>query len=217
MKVCTDACIQGAYTANYIDQSIKTVLDIGSGTGLLSLMLAQHSSAAITAVEIEESAFRQTEDNFNHSKWKERLTAIHGDILQFKKNHFFDAIICNPPFYENDLASPDDKKNTAMHSSHLPLQNLISAIEELLAQNGFASVMLPYHRKTEFETLIHKTGLFAYDILSVKQTNKHSFFRCIFILGKQQKEMSEQQLVIKENDLYSLRFQQLLQSFYLNL
>src|ERR1700749_3701473 len=113
MKVCTDACIFGAFAANIVRRTsnIIRILDIGTGTGLLSLMLAQQADVIIDAIEIDADAYQQAQDNFTASPWKERLTVINKDILAFTVNKKYDGIISNPPFFENDLLSDNQEKN----------------------------------------------------------------------------------------------------------
>src|SRR4051794_22993532 len=100
MKVCTDACIFGAFVARQIanrNLAVSNILDIGTGTGLLSLMLAQKMTAAIDAIEIDKAAFEQAKQNFEQSPWKSRLTIINTDARHFNPGNKFDCIISNPP------------------------------------------------------------------------------------------------------------------------
>ncbi len=217
MKVCTDACIQGAFTASLLHNKVKNILDIGSGTGLLSLMLAQNSSADITALETDENAFLQSKENFNLSDWSSKLFPIQNSLQNFISPLSYDWIISNPPFYENDLSSPDEKKNAAMHSTTLKLDELLSKIVLLLSINGLASVMIPHHRKQYFEKLLQENLLHTHIELSVKQTPLHPVFRNIFIFGKQRSHPSHQTLIIQENGNYTEAFQQLLKPYYMNL
>lgn len=114
MKVCTDACLFGAYAANQlIFINPAECLDIGTGTGLLSLMLAQKIPANIDAVEIEYASYSQAKGNFEHSPWREQLNVFHTDINQFQSEKKYNCIISNPPFFEKDLKSEDEKKNAA--------------------------------------------------------------------------------------------------------
>lgn len=140
MKVCTDACLFGAWAAS--DQNIKDtqkILDIGAGTGLLSLLLAQaNNNATITAVEIEPAAAIEAASNFKLSPWADQLNLVHDDIQNFGNhaNTVYDIIITNPPFYEGDLKSPDENKNTAAHSTALPWNILIENVAKLLTDGG---------------------------------------------------------------------------------
>ena len=147
MKVCTDACLLGAFAANRLPLTVHRLLDIGTGTGLLSLMLAQRNlNAVIDAVEIDEAAAEQAKENFNNSPWKERLNVHNEPIQKFAKsiNKKYDVIICNPPFFENDLKSNDNQRNLALHSAALSLEELISIVGFLLEKNWklflFASI-----------------------------------------------------------------------------
>ncbi|MEP6616520.1 MAG: methyltransferase, partial [Ginsengibacter sp.] len=139
MKVCTDACVFGGWLANkmtIIGRDSQNFLDIGTGTGLLSLMVAQKSSVEIDAIEIEENAFVQARENFRSSPWSKVLHAIHGDVTTYPFRKKYDLIICNPPFYESDLRSPDDKKNQARHDESLRLDELVNVVSNLLNSDG---------------------------------------------------------------------------------
>src|SRR5262245_58656662 len=126
MKVTTDGCLFGAWVAASKAGNAaagKHVLDIGTGTGLLSLMYAQkHPHAQIDAIEIDEAAAQQAADNFAASPWQKRLQLIHSDIKDYRPSHPYDTIISNPPFYENQLSSGNAKKNMAHHSSSIGLE-----------------------------------------------------------------------------------------------
>lgn len=216
MKVCTDACIQGAWTAVQLHRE-KNILDIGTGTGLLSLMLAQNSQAIITAIEIDRSACKEAAQNFNASKWKSQFNIIHSSLQQFSPEENFDLIISNPPFYSNDLHSPENLKNIAMHSTELTLVELITSINKMLSENGKACVMVPYTRLSELEEIIEQYKLSINQMLLIKQTPKHSFFRAIMILSKIKSDIKTEELIIKENEHYTSDFIQLLKPYYLNL
>src|SRR5665213_2269699 len=119
MKVCTDSCLFGAWISDKIERrknNVKTILDIGTGTGLLSLMLAQKTTATISAVEIDINSSEEADQNFKRSPWADRLSIIHADIKSWRAQHQYDLIICNPPFYEDDLLPDDIGKNISKHS-----------------------------------------------------------------------------------------------------
>src|SRR5688572_28253839 len=139
MKVTTDACLFGAWAARSARQSavgqsgspgIHHVLDIGTGTGLLSLMMAQQINAEIDAIELDEDAFEQAQQNMASSPWHDNLFVIQGDAkdMAYVLGKEYDIIVSNPPFYENELESPDLKKNRAHHSAGLSLDELLSII-----------------------------------------------------------------------------------------
>ena len=220
MKVCTDACLFGAFAANRSPLTANRILDVGSGTGLLSLMLAQKlPDAKIDAVEIDAEAAQQAKENFESSPWKERLNIYNDSILQFAGSAIqqYDLIISNPPFYENDLKSDDEKRNIALHSSDLKLQELITIADKLLKSNGSFFVLLPYHRTANFLQLIQdKFNL--HEKLFIKQTPKHNYFRSIFWLTKQASTQHQSEIIIKkETNKYSEEFILLLRDFYLYL
>src|SRR5688572_6302630 len=145
MKVCTDACIFGAWIANIISNAksgILNCLDIGAGTGLLSLMIAQKTSALIDAIEIEAYAFEQAKENFSNSPWNQRLRIFYSDVKHFNSPLKYDFIISNPPFYQNDLTSPLKTKNVAKHSTDLNLDELLGVIKNLLNKSGSFAILL---------------------------------------------------------------------------
>ncbi len=218
MKICTDACVLGAFTASRFHGIEKNILDIGTGTGLLSLMLAQKSSAHIDAVEMNEAAAGQAKANFNQSPWAANLQLIHGSIQEFSPAKKYDIIISNPPFFEDDLRSETAAKNEAKHDTGLTLQELIEAIGQHLAEEGFATVLLPYSRLPYFKNLTKEAGLFTNSVLLMKQTPQHHFFRSIVVIGKKEKTYQEQTLIIHdEQRQYSPEFTGLLKDYYLKL
>lgn len=224
MKVCTDSCLFGAWMANKIQDSImgKTsfkparILDIGTGTGLLALILAQKSSAKIDAVEIEINAFEQASENFAESPWASRLKAFHTDIKHFIPEEKYDLIISNPPFFENDLKSVAHTKNLAKHTDGLLLKDLLSVIEDLLAKQGKFSLLLPAHRAKEFITLAEEPGFYLEEELLVKQTPVHDYFRAMLLFDKEKKYPKKGTILIRnEEGKYSDEFGKLLEDYYL--
>ena len=220
MKVCTDACLFGAWVANKIELkeiNADNILDIGCGTGLLSLMLAQKTKAQIDAVEIDKNAFEQAKENINLTEWKEQINIHHGSIIDFKSPKKYGLIICNPPFYENQLKSIDAARNRAMHATTLSYEDLIIALKNNLAQEGSAAVLLPYYAIKEFEETLSKNQLFIYEKCNVSHSPRHPFFRKMVIFSGVKKESSEYSISIKNNNnFYSEEFIELLKDYYLN-
>jgi tRNA1Val (adenine37-N6)-methyltransferase len=219
MKVCTDACLFGAYVADELQQHlVKTILDIGTGTGLLSLMLAQKTTAVIDAVEIDEAAFNQAKENIAQSPWKEKINIFNSDILKFQPNKKYDCIISNPPFFESDLKSDDEKKNFARHDTSLTLTGLLNAVATHLSNDGFFAVLLPYHRSIYFEEESLKLNFHLIKKILVKQTAKHDYFRAMLIFSRIECATVTDEITIKnEASNYSAEFIELLKDYYLHL
>lgn len=219
MKVCTDACLFGAWTAaiiNDVEIAPTNILDIGTGTGLLSLMMAQVSSAQIDAVEIDSGAAIQTTANCKASPWKEQIKVIHNQVQALEKNDkLYDFIISNPPFYEQDLKSPDVYKNIAHHSDALTLKELLASVNKLLSQNGQFAVLLPFERKALFLAMAEKEGFYLVKSTDVQQTEKHLPFRTMLLFSRTQKTVKTDSMVIKMNNEYSPEFRALLTPYYL--
>lgn len=236
MKVCTDACLFGAWaaaqhkgisdigfrisaTTHHLPLTTHTLLDIGTGTGLLSLMLAQKNpDAIIDAVEIDDAAAQQARENFEASPWKERLHVFNLSVQEFAEtiNKKYDVIISNPPFYESDLKSDDAKRNLALHSSELKLEELISVADRLLNDGGSFFLLLPYHRTKDLETLIEKK-FFVQEKVLVKQTEKHGWFRGMWWLKRSKVVIAQSEIVITKNKHYSNEFTGFLKDYYLHL
>lgn len=220
MKVCTDVCLFGAWIAEKIQSGnvkIEKVLDIGTGTGLLSLMIAQKSEADIDAVEIDALAAEQAKENFESSAWKERLRIIEGDARHFVSDNQYDLIISNPPFFENDLKSEDQKRNVALHGEALKFEELNLKAAELLSPNGCFAVMLPYFRSDAFIKFSIENRFFLQEKVFVKQTEKHSYFRTMLLFSKEPAQEQQSEITIKKGGAYSAEFIELLKDYYLYL
>jgi tRNA1Val (adenine37-N6)-methyltransferase len=178
MKVCTDACILGAWFASRAN-GYQHILDIGSGTGLLMMMLAQQSPAKIHGIEIEPACHSQLTKNTLQNEWSQRMEAFAGDVRTYRFPVSYDFIITNPPFYEKDLASPAAGKQLAMHSAALNLEELAESVAKNLSPGGSLGIMLPYHRTNDFAVVAKKHGLYLVETLRVRQTPLHNWFRLI--------------------------------------
>lgn len=221
MKVTTDSCVFGAWCAQQIKNGTtgnKTLLDIGTGTSLLSLMIAQKNDLLIDAVEIDTDAAAQAKENITSSPWKNNITVFHNDILSFQPNKKYDFIISNPPFYENELASGKHKKDLAHHSYGLSLAQLLYFIKNHLAADGQFFLLLPYKRMKETEDLILKHELFIHTKLIVQQSVTHSPFRIVIKASRKNIPSNEVHLSITdENRHYTQDFIALLKDYYLHL
>jgi tRNA1Val (adenine37-N6)-methyltransferase len=221
MKVCTDSCLFGAWIASAIeDKNIlaETILDIGTGTGLLSLVLAQKTNAGIDAVEIDTNAYEQAVQNIKASPWNRQIKVFRADIKKWNASLKYDLIVSNPPFYQNDLLPEDDAKNIAKHSAALSLKELIIITKNLLNENGTFAILLPWYRTKLFENSATGYSIFIKKKIEVKQKPSHKYFRTMLLLQNKKTAKSESELVIKnsENE-YSHKFKDLLKDYYLHL
>jgi len=220
MKVCTDACLFGAWTASYLSSAGfagQAILDIGSGTGLLSLMLAQQlPNAHIDTVELDTTAAIQAEQNFQSSPWKERIQMYQADIKEISLKKKYDFIISNPPFFENDLKTNSAARNLALHSQALSLEELINTVSGLISVDGEFGVLLPFHRSSYFEAIAAKQNFYTVTRISIRQTPHHDYFRSILCFSKKSKITRETSITIKDElNEYSVAFSQLLKDYYL--
>ncbi len=158
MKVCTDAVLFAAMAP--VNRGAH-VLDIGAGTGVLSLMAAQLGAAHVTAVELTQPGHEEAQFNFQQSPWADRLRAVHQDIQSFanKSSDHYDLIICNPPFFENHSKATDTLRHIARHNDQLPYEDLIKSAEHLLSEQGVFYVLLPVHAIERFTQLAKEVGL----------------------------------------------------------
>ncbi len=234
MKVTTDSCLFGAWVAEE-DRSArlpdtvgqektitKNVLDIGTGTGLLGLMYAQKNSLAnIEAIEIDEDAYTQAKENVAASPFAERINVIHDDVKRFTFSKKYDCIISNPPFYEKEISSDNEKKNIAHHHLGFVLEELLGIIKGNLSSSGTFYLVLPFKRSEEIKKIILKQALFVSKIVFVKQSMKHSYFR-MMIAGKLRQEGHPETLIEEisiwdDQQQYKEEFKELLKDYYLHL
>jgi len=221
LKVSTDSCLFGAWVANEIENGklkVENVLDIGTGTGLLMLMLAQKCNATIDGIEIDTSSYLQAKENMEASIWKDRLQLFHADVKSFRFQKKYNFIITNPPFYEADLKSDSSVRNVAMHDEGLKLVELLHIVDENLDAEGGFAVLLPFHRSDEFISKALSLNLFLNKRLNVRQTTNHSYFRSLLLFGRKKTESDLNELSIKnELNQYTSSFENLLKDYYLYL
>lgn len=235
MKICTDACIFGGYID--ISES-KSILDIGTGTGLLALMLAQRSDTnsaifskkpTITAVEIEKEAYLTAKENFERSNYKDRLEIFNQPIQDFSANYLseFDHIISNPPFFLHQSKTKNNSKNLALHSEALSFNELIDSIDRLLSENGKCDILLPAFEMDIFIKKAEKYNLFPQKKLAIYTRKEQGVFRMIVRFERNnfdKTKIEEENFVIykskdeKDIDLnrgYTNDFVNLLRDFYI--
>lgn len=222
MKVTTDACLFGAWTAEQIknaEQKLETCLDIGCGTGLLSLMIAQKNNLLIHAVEIDGEAANQANENAAKSPWLERIEIVHSDVLQWKPDNSYDCIVSNPPFYESELKTGNATKNVAHHDEGLKLRELFTFIKNHLRDEGIFFLLLPAKRLHEIPSLLAEFNFHLHKKVIARQSLQHSPFRILIQAGSTPMEQIEiSEIAIKNNSAeYSVEFIDLLKDYYLYL
>ncbi|MFN2458682.1 MAG: tRNA1(Val) (adenine(37)-N6)-methyltransferase [Chitinophagaceae bacterium] len=225
MKVTTDACLFGAWCAHEIEMESSLqqeqnicALEIGTGTGLLSLMIAQKASLTIDAVEIDADAAKQAMKNCASSPFAARIHIYQSDILQFG-NQQYNYIISNPPFYENEVKSQQITKNIAHHSYQLRLEEVFAIVENNLLPDGTFFLLLPFKRKKELEFLLKQQNLFATKIIFLRPSVLHPPFRIMLKGCKINVEMpfiTEIPITNKQKQ-YTYEFKELLKDYYLKL
>jgi tRNA1Val (adenine37-N6)-methyltransferase len=218
MKVCTDACVLGAWAEV---SGVGSILDIGTGTGLLSLMVAQRNPTAyISAIELDDNAFLQAKENVDRSPFGNRMEVIQADIKHYHPAKKYDCIITNPPFFQADLRSPDHGKNKAHHAETLSFNELLVCIDRLLAPHGAFHVLLPVDEAIVF----HKKAVGLQWHLGRKLVLRHNSvkkpFRCLMSFSRVEVVENghiNQELYIYQSDgkTYHPEFIQLMKDYYL--
>jgi tRNA1Val (adenine37-N6)-methyltransferase len=173
MKVSTDACIQGAWTP--ILPHVKNVLDIGAGTGLLSLMLAQRNSeVSIDAIELNTEAATQAKQNAALSPWSDRVNIICDDVREHLFDKKYDLVICNPPFFQNSLKSVNTDRLQARHDATLSFKELFNVVSGVLKPGGYCSILLPVNENDIWEKLLQRNNMGVFNRLLISPAaHKH--------------------------------------------
>lgn len=169
MKIGTDSVLLGAWVS--IKKNPFSILDIGAGTGIIALQLAQRSNAEmIDAVEIEDNAYEQCVDNFENSPWGDRLFCYHASLDEFLEeiDDKYDLIISNPPFYSEDYKSLNESRDVARFNDALPFDELIESASQLLSDEGIFAVIIPRRDEDLFIKLALEVNLFANRICRVR-------------------------------------------------
>ena len=218
MKVNTDGVLLGAWTKL---EGAKTVLDIGTGTGLISLMIAQRSGAFITGVEIEKNAAEEALRNVQNSEWSNRISIQHNSFQEFVKtaNHHFDVIVSNPPFFSNSVKNTNPHLSMARHNHMLPFEDIIAGSKKLLGEVGTLSLILPASSACEFIEKAQNEDLFLIRQTFVKPFPHKEPNRCLMEFSKAQsvQENTSMSVFDESGKEYSEEFKTLARDFYLKL
>ena len=225
MKVTTDGCLFGAWTANAIHElklPVMNALDIGCGTGLLSLMVAQlNPDIVLDSVEIDESAAKEARENISAAGKNATIHIFHQDILQYQPHKKYRIIFSNPPFYEKELKGNNSARNTAHHNGGLLIDKLLGWCKNWLEDNGRICLLLPFKRETEILEKIKTAGFAVNRLTRVRPSVRHDYFRCMLEMQFNTHQLTgtlTDELAVKdEQDQYTSAFTTLLRDYYLYL
>lgn len=221
MKVGTDGVLLGTWTP--LSDSIYSILDIGSGTGLVALILAQRSFAEqIDAIEIDEDAYEQCVENFEESPWNDRLFCYHAGLDEFTDEieDRYDLIVCNPPFFKPNNLIEDEARSKARFYDILPFDELVKSVSILLAEDGIFSVIIPFEEEENFLKLAEIESLFPKKITHVKGTSTSKIKRSLIAFSKAnnpEKLITDTLILEIERHEYTPEFKELVKDFYLKL
>nr|WP_297789132.1 methyltransferase [uncultured Allomuricauda sp.] len=219
MKVGTDGVLLGAWVS--LEKHPESILDIGAGTGLIALQLAQRSLAeTIDAIELDEAAYEQCVGNFEASPWGDRLFCYHAGFDEFvdEMDDTYDLIISNPPFYSEHVLSGDEARDKARQSSSLPFDELVSGVSKFLTENGVFAVIIPFKEEAAFIELAQKVRLYPNRITRVKGNPDANFKRSLMEFSFHENKTLVDSLVIEEGrHQYTEEYMKLTQAFYLKM
>ena len=220
MKIGTDGVLLGAWTP--IENHVNTILDIGTGTGIIALMLAQRSNAQqIDALEIDENAYEQAVDNFENSPWSDRLFCFHAGLDEFveEPEDEYDLIISNPPFYTDDFRSENEKRDLARFQEAMPFEDLIEAAALLLSETGIFSVIIPFKEEEKFIALANEYDLFPIKITRVKGTPTSEIKRSLLAFRKYELPvlLADELIIETSRHQYTAEYIALTKDFYLKM
>lgn len=220
MKIGTDGVLLGAWTP--IENNPKSVLDIGTGTGIVALMLAQRSNAdQIDALEIDNDAYEQAVENFENSPWKERLFCFHAGLDEFidDPEDEYDLIVSNPPFFSEDYRSDNEQRDLARFQEAMPFEELVEAADLLLSENGIFSVIIPFNEEERFIELCAEVDLFPIKITRVKGTPNTKIIRSLLAFKRYELAvLTSDELVIEiSRHEYTPDYISLTKDFYLKM
>jgi tRNA1Val (adenine37-N6)-methyltransferase len=217
MKVGTDAVLLGSWVST---QGAETILDIGTGTGVIALMLAQRSKAAIDAIDIDPNACLQARENAESSPWKNQLTIYHESFQTFavRTEKKYDLIVSNPPFFVDSSKASDIERTISRHTDLLPYDELIDGVMKVLRQDGRFCVILPAKEGELFRDMAAEKHLYLCKLTRVRtRADKTSEKRLLMQFERKPHSFSENTLVIEKDERHSYtdQYKELTKEYYL--
>lgn len=215
-KIGTDGVLLGAWVN--IKKDFKTFLDVGTGTGVIALMLAQRSNKIIDAIEIDSKACKLAEYNFKNAYWGKHLNIIKGDFVMFNFTKKYDCIVANPPFYKNTYPVKDRQRDMARNEAFLSFKDLIHKAAKILTKGGNFSIIVPYNYEAEILSIAQRVGLYAHKITRVKGMATAKTKRSLICFSFMEAKTEESLLIIeKERHIYTTEYINLVKDFYLKM
>ena len=219
MKIGTDGVLLGAWTS--LEHQPQSILDIGAGTGVVALMLAQRSMAeTIDGIEIDEDAYEQCVDNFEASDWADRLFCYHASLNEFveEMDDKYDLIVSNPPFYSEIVPSGNESRDMARQSQSLPFEELLKGVSELITENGTFSTIIPFKEEERFLELASTINLYPRRLMRIKGNPTSEIKRSLLDLqiGKASAEI-ENLTIESARHQYTKEYVELTKDFYLKM
>jgi Predicted O-methyltransferase len=214
MKVSTDAVLLGALAKA---KSPKRILDIGTGKGVIALMMAQRfSNANITAVELDSDAASQASENFEESDFSARLELVHGRVQDYDSTGKFDLVVSNPPYFSNHLPTSNLKRQRALHTDSLSFHDLVEAVERNSSADGEFWVILPPKESAVLEEMLFNKGFYCSKSVLIQDNPRLKFHRVVSSFSKHQKERQVEEIALKnEKGSFSEAYKKLISGFLL--
>lgn len=214
MKPGTDGVLLGAWGSADV---ARRIIDVGTGTGLIALMMAQrYAEAEITAVEIDERAASEAALNFSNSPWSDRLSVVTGDFAEFQTDRKFDLIVSNPPFFKTGLMSPSASRAIARHENSLPFPTLFSKADSMLSDNGTLALITPAEYRDDLIFQAAMARLYPRRICEVRSVEGKAPFRIMWEFKKYDGVTINEVLTIRSRaDEFTPDYRQLTAEFYL--
>lgn len=214
MKVGTDGVLLGAWVT--VPKEGK-ILDIGTGTGLIALMIAQKTDAFIDAIDIDVSAFEQASENVKASPWKEHIKVMHSSLNDFKPGYRYDLIVSNPPYFMDSFAASDEARNLARSANaSLTYEDLLFGVGRLLSNTGKFSAILPFKEGQFFRELAEQSGLICVKLSKIKTGRDKPFKRVLMEFSRREENIQEEELVIHfDNREFTEEYKKLTSDYYL--
>lgn len=214
-KVGTDGVLLGAMADVF---NVKSILDIGSGTGVISIMLAQRSEAEIVSIEPDKESFVQACENVSLCRWRSRIKVLNTELQNYNPGkEKFDLIVTNPPYFSDSLKNPDHRKSTARHNDSLTSEELLAGVLKLLEDNGRFQLIMPYVEGNIFIAEARQFGLYCNNLVKIKPLPTAEIRRLILTFSRERRKVTEKYLTIESGKRHEFteEYINLTKDFYL--